>query len=150
MIFGFLYGSIFGFEDILPHHPFFGQFFWLSPIHDVLGILKLAIGAGIVLLILAHLVNLYNAVRAGDWGRFFFDSNGLAGLVLYLSFLVLLGYVAAGIFTGDSFIPGFLITIGQIDIVVTIAQILFIVGLFLAVIFSHPLQALDGNRPFRG
>jgi V/A-type H+-transporting ATPase subunit I len=139
-IFGFLYGSIFGFEEILPHHPFFGQFFWLSPIHDVLDILKLAIGAGIVLLILAHLMNLYNAARAKDWGRFFFDSNGLAGLVLYLSFLVLLGYVASILFTGDSFIPQILITIGQIGIVVTIAQILFIIGLFLAVIFSHPLQ----------
>lgn len=140
MIFGFLYGSVFGFEEILPHHPFFGQFFWLSPIHDVLDILKLAIGAGIVLLILAHLANLYDAVRAGDWGRFFFDSNGLAGLILYLSFLVILGSVASGIFTGDSFLPGFLLTIGQIGIVVTIAKILFIIGLFLAVIFSHPLQ----------
>ena len=139
-IFGFLYGSIFGFEEILPHHPFFGQFFWLSPIHDVLGILKLAIGAGIVLLILAHLVNLYNAARAKDWGRFFFDSSGLAGLVLYLSFLVLLGYVASILFTGDSFIPQILVTIGQIGIVVTIAQILFIICLCLAVIFSHPLQ----------
>jgi V/A-type H+-transporting ATPase subunit I len=140
MIFGFLYGSIFGFEEILPHHPFFGQFFWLSPIHDVLAILKLAIGAGIVLLIVAHLVNLYNAVRAGDWGRFFFDSNGLAGLVLYLSFLVILGSVAAGIFTGDSFLPGFLLTIGKNAVAVTLAKLLFVVGLFLAVIFSHPLQ----------
>ena len=139
-IFGFLYGSIFGFEEILPHHPFFGQFFWLSPIHDVLDILRLAIGAGIVLLILAHLVNLYNAARAKDWGRFFFDSNGLAGLILYLSFLVLLGYVASILFTGDSFIPQILTTIGQIGIVVTIAQILFVVGLCLATIFSHPLQ----------
>ena len=139
-IFGFLYGSIFGFEEILPHHPFFGQFFWLSPIHDVLDILRLAIGAGIVLLILAHLMNLYNAARAKNWGRFFFDSNGLAGLILYLSFLVLLGYVASILFTGDSFIPQILITIGQIGIVVTIALILFIICLFLAVIFSHPLQ----------
>jgi V/A-type H+-transporting ATPase subunit I len=140
MIFGFLYGSIFGFEEILPHHPFFGQFFWLSPIHDVLAILKLAIGAGIVLLIFAHVVNLYNAARAGDWGRFFFDSNGLAGLILYLSFLVILGGVASKIFTGDSFLPGFLLAVGRIGIVVTIAQILFIVTLALAVIFSHPLQ----------
>jgi len=140
MIFGFLYGSIFGFEEILPHHPFFGQFFWISPIHDVLGILRLAIGAGIVLLILAYLINLYNAARAKDWGRFFFDSNGLAGLILYLSFLVLLGYVASILFTGDSFIPGILITIGQNATMVTIAQILFVVGLFLATIFSHPLQ----------
>ncbi len=139
-IFGFLYGSIFGFEEILPHHPFFGQFFWLSPIHDVLGILSVAIGAGIVLLILANLLNLYNAARARDWGRFFFDSNGLAGLVLYLSFLVLLGSVASGIFTGDTFLPKILLTIGQNAAIVTIAKILFFVGLFLAVIFSHPLQ----------
>ena len=140
MIFGFLYGSIFGFEEILPNHPFFGRFFWLSPIHDVLSILRLAIGAGIVLLILAHLVNLYNAAREGNWGRFFFDSNGLAGLILYLSFLVLLGYVASILFTGESFIPQILITIGRIPIAVTLATILFIVGLGLAVIFSHPLQ----------
>ena len=140
MIFGFLYGSIFGFEEILPNHPFFGQFFWLSPIHDVLSILRLAIGAGIVLLILAHVVNLYNAARSGNWGRFFFDSNGLAGLILYLSFLVLLGSVAAGLFTGDTFLPGFLLAIGQNAMVVTLAKILFVVGLFLATIFSHPLQ----------
>lgn len=139
-IFGFLFGSIFGFEEILPHHPFFGQFFWISPIHDVLGILQVAIAAGIVLLITAHVANLYNAARAGDWGRFFFDSNGLAGLILYLSFLVLLGNVAAGLFTGESFLPEFLLAIGRIPIVVTIAQILFVVGLSLATIFSHPLQ----------
>jgi V/A-type H+-transporting ATPase subunit I len=139
-IFGFLFGSIFGNEEFLPHHPFFGQFFWLSPIHDVLGILQVAIGAGIVILIVAHLVNLYNAARAGDWGRFFFDSNGLAGLMLYLSFLVLLGNVAAGLFTGESFLPGFLLAVGRMGPVVTIAQILFLVGILLATVFSHPLQ----------
>jgi V/A-type H+-transporting ATPase subunit I len=139
-IFGFLFGSIFGFEEILPHHPFFGRFFWISPIHDVLGILQVAIGAGIVILILAHLLNLYNAARAGDWGRFFFDSNGLAGLTLYLSFLVLLGSVAAGLFTGESFLPGFLLAVGRMGVVVTIAQILFVVGILLATVFSHPLQ----------
>ncbi|HEY2980089.1 MAG TPA: V-type ATPase 116kDa subunit family protein [Anaerolineales bacterium] len=139
-IFGLLFGSIFGFEEILPHHPFFGRFFWMSPIHDVLGILQVAIGAGIVLLIIAHLANLYNAARSRNWGRFFFDSNGLAGLMLYLSFLVLLGNVAAGIFTGESFLPPFLLAVGRIGPVVAIARILFLVGLFLATIFSHPLQ----------
>jgi V/A-type H+-transporting ATPase subunit I len=93
-----------------------------------------------VLLILAYLVNLFNAVRSKDWGRFFFDSNGLAGLILYLSFLVLLGKVASILFTGESFLPGFLLTIGRIGPVVTIANILFFVGLCLATIFSHPLQ----------
>ena len=139
-IFGFLFGSIFGFEDILPHHPFFGRFFWISPIHDVLGILQIAIGTGIVILIAAHLLNMYNAARARDWGRFFFDSNGLAGLILYLSFLVLLGSVAAGLFTGESFLPGFLLAVGRMGAVVTIAKILFLVGILLATVFSHPLQ----------
>jgi V/A-type H+/Na+-transporting ATPase subunit I len=140
MVFGFLYGSVFGFEEILPHHPFFGQFFWISPIHDVLGILQVAIGAGIVLLITAHVLNMYNAARSRDWGRFFFDSNGLAGLVLYLSFLALLGNVASGLFTGESFLPQFLLDIGRMEGVSTIAAILFLVGLCLATIFSHPLQ----------
>jgi len=124
----------------LPHHPIFGKLFWMSPIHNVLGILQVAIGAGIVLLILAHLVNLYNAVRAGNWGRFFFDSNGLAGLMLYLSFLVILGNVASGLFTGESFLPNFLLEVGRMPAVVSIAQILFLVGILLATVFSHPLQ----------
>jgi len=138
--FGFLFGSIFGFEEILPHHPFFSRFFWFSPIHHVLDILQLAIGAGVVLLILSHLLNLYNAARSRNWGRFLFDSNGLAGLALYLSFLVLLGNVASGMFTGESFLPGFLLEIGRNPVAVTAAQIFFVVGLFLATIFSHPLQ----------
>ena len=130
-IFGFLFGSIFGFEEILPHHPFFGKFFWLSPIHETQTILGIAIGAGIVLLIIGYLLNLYNAARAQNWGRFFFDSNGLAGLVLYLSFLVVMGNVVANLFTGKPVFPGF---------AVTIAQILMLIGIFLATIFSHPLQ----------
>ncbi len=140
MIFGFLFGSIFGFEEILPHSPIFGRFFWLSPIHDVLGILQVAIGAGIVLLIFAHLLNLYNAARAKNWGRFFFDSNGLAGLALYLSFLVILGKVASGMFTGESFLPEFLLAVGRNGAAVAVANVLFVVGICLATIFSHPLQ----------
>jgi len=131
-LFGFIYGSVFGFEEVLPH--------LIQPSENILQILSMAIGAGIVLLNVAILLNLYNAFRAKDWGRFFFDSNGLAGWILYLSFLVILGNVASKIFTGESFLPGILLTIGRIGIVVTIAQILFFIGMCLAVIFSHPLQ----------
>ena len=130
-IFGFLFGSIFGFEEILPHHPFFGKFFWLSPLHETQTILGIAIGAGIVILIIGYLLNLYNAARARNWGRFFFDSYGLAGLILYLSFLVWMGQIVANLFTGKPIFPTF---------VVTIAQILVLIGIFLATIFSHPLQ----------
>src|SRR6266487_2406618 len=49
-IFGFLFGSIFGFEDILPEHPFFKHFFWMHPIKNILTTLAIAVGTGIVLL----------------------------------------------------------------------------------------------------
>lgn len=130
-VFGFLFGSIFGFEEILPHHPFFGKFFWMSPIHDVINILLVAIGTGVVLLVFAHLLNLFNAARSKNWGRFFFDSNGLSGLILYLSFLVVMVQVAANLFTGKPIFPAG---------VVAIAEILMLMGIFLATVFSHPLQ----------
>jgi V/A-type H+-transporting ATPase subunit I len=132
MAFGFIYGSVFGFEEVLPH--------LIQPSVNILQILSLAIGAGIVLINIAILLNLYNAIRARDWGRFFFDSNGLAGWILYLSFLVILGNAASKIFTGESFLPAILLTIGRNGAIVTIAQILFVVCMLLAVVFSHPLQ----------
>ena len=66
-VFGLLYGSFFGFEEILPHHPFFKQFIWIQPLHDPIKILATTIGAGIVLINFALLLNLYNAWRARDW-----------------------------------------------------------------------------------
>jgi V/A-type H+/Na+-transporting ATPase subunit I len=139
MIFGFLYGSIFGFEEILPHHPFFGRFVLIQPMHNILQILTLAIGAGVVLLNLGILLNLYSAFRARDWGRFFFDSNGLFGWLLYLSFLILMGQLVGNLFGGRSIFPSF---------VMTIAGILMVVGLFVAVVFSHPLQHWMETRHF--
>src|SRR5687768_13142730 len=90
-IFGFLFGSIFGFEEILPHHPFFGQFVLIQPMHSIIQILGIAIVAGIVLLNAGILLNMYTAFRAKYWGRFLFDSNGLFGWLLYLSFVVMVG-----------------------------------------------------------
>lgn len=137
-LFGFLFGSIFGFEDILPEHPFFGQFVWMQPIHNILQTLGIAIGAGIVLLNLGLFLNLYNAWRARDWGRFFFDSNGLAGLVLYWSFLGLVGLLVA------SFIMGLSIPTIVFVIVVT----LLILGALVGVVFSEPLKHwVEGHHP---
>lgn len=138
-IFGFLYGSIFGFEEILPHHPLFGRFVLIQPMHNILQILSVAIAAGIVLLNLGILLNLYSAFRARDWGRFFFDSNGLFGWVLYLSFLVLMGQLVGNLFAGRSIFPAF---------VMTLAEILIVAGMLVAVVFSHPLQHWMETRHF--
>src|ERR1041385_8269107 len=132
MIFGFLYGSIFGFEDILPKSPIFGRFVIIQPIHNILAILAAAVGTGLILLTLGYLLNLYNAARAKGWGRFFFDSNGLAGLVFHWSFFL---------FFASALVPGF--PVPQIVFV-----ILAVVSVLLCVVLSEPLRHwMEGHYP---
>lgn len=75
-IFGFVYGSVFGFEDIIKP-------LWLSPRENVMTVLITAVGFGVFLIILAMLINIINGIKARDWGRVLFDTNGIAGLVFY-------------------------------------------------------------------
>lgn len=86
-LFGFIYGSIFGLENILPNVPLLRPFILIQPMENRLEILAITIGAGVVLLSIGFLLNLINAWKARDWARLFFDSNGLVGLVLYWSLL---------------------------------------------------------------
>lgn len=79
-LFGFLYGSLFGREDILPH-------IWLSPIESILPILTVSIAGGAALLSLGFILHLISAWQSQEWGSFFFSDDGLAGFVLYLSLL---------------------------------------------------------------
>jgi V/A-type H+-transporting ATPase subunit I len=75
-IFGFIYGSVFGFEHWI-------QPLWLSPRENVMTVLLTAVGFGVFLIVLAMLINIVNGIKAKDWGRVFFDTNGIAGLVFY-------------------------------------------------------------------
>ena len=84
-VFGFLYGSVFGFEDKflgIEIHPL-----WMSPIHNILQILMVAIGAGVVLLVIAFLLSILNGFLRRDWGHLLFGHTGVAGFLLYISFL---------------------------------------------------------------
>ena len=122
-LFGFLYGSVFGLENVLPA-------LWTRPINDILPILTIAIGAGVVLLSIGFLLGILNAWMARDWGRLLFDHNGIAGFVLYWSLIGL-----AGTFLG--YLP-----IRPIVFGVPIA----VAG--LAVMFSEVLKRLvEGRRP---
>ncbi len=79
-LFGFLYGSVFGFEDILPA-------IWLRPGKDPLQILMVAIGAGLILLTLGFVIGIINLVVSRDWVHLLFGHTGLAGIALYWSLL---------------------------------------------------------------
>jgi V/A-type H+-transporting ATPase subunit I len=88
-VFGFLYGSVFGFEEEflgIEIHPL-----WISPIHNILQILMVAVGTGVVLLIIAFLLSIVNGFLSRNWGHLIFGHTGIAGFLLYLSFLGIVG-----------------------------------------------------------
>ncbi|HMD89749.1 MAG TPA: V-type ATPase 116kDa subunit family protein [Anaerolineaceae bacterium] len=122
-VFGFLYGSVFGFENVLPA-------LWMRPIDNIMSILTIAIGGGLILLSLGYLLNIYNCFIEQDWGKLLFDHNGVAGLVLYWSLLGLVG----GVF-----------------LKIPVPSSIFITGAIigaLAIMFSEALEHLvEGYRP---
>ena len=103
----------------------------IKPSESILQILGIAIATGMVLINVGILLNLYNAIRARDWGRFFFDSNGLAGWILYLSFLVIFIQGVGTLILKTTLFPSY---------VISIAGILMAITALIAVVFSHPLQ----------
>lgn len=87
MLFGALYGSIFGFEDIIAP-------LWLSPLHDPVRVLALAVGFGVGFIAFTLLVNAYNRGVAGRAAEALFDSGGMAGLAFYLGAVGVLASLA--------------------------------------------------------
>ncbi len=78
VLFGFVYGSVFGYEDILPA-------LWMSPIHDPILMLKIALGYGVVFLAVACLLAIYNRLAVKNrWGAIF-GHHGVVNLVFYLA-----------------------------------------------------------------
>jgi len=77
MLFGLFYGSIFGYEDIIPP-------LWLSPLHDPIRVLTIAVAFGVGFIVFTLLANARNKWAAGQIGEALFDSGGLAGLAFYL------------------------------------------------------------------
>ncbi len=88
--FGFMYGSVFGFDDVL-------KAVWLKPSEAMMKlpfvgqlntvfVVAIAFGMGLNLLLMVF--QIINAARAGDLENMLFSSNGVAGFVFY-GFLVL-------------------------------------------------------------
>lgn len=78
VLFGFLYGSIFGYEHVLPA-------LWMSPLHDPILMLQIALGYGVVFLVIACSLAIYNRMMIGNWWGAVFDHHGLINLIFYLA-----------------------------------------------------------------
>lgn len=107
MLFGLLYGSIFGYEDII-------EAVWLSPLHHPNQMLILAVSFGVGFIVLTLLVNTRNRLIAGRTTEALFDSTGLAGLMFYLGAV---GGVASMAGAADLATPSWIVAIVGITIV---------------------------------
>ena len=90
MFFGVMFGSVFGFEDVIPA-------LWLKPVEAMtklpfIGQLNtvfiIAIAFGMALNIMVMIFQILNAIKSHDLENLLFSHNGLAGLVFYV-FIVL-------------------------------------------------------------
>jgi len=90
IIFGFLYGSVFGKEDILK--PIL-----ISPMENITTMLGIGIASGVVLIIIAMILNIKNGLKNKDKEKIFFDKNGLSGLIFYVAVLAsVVGFLIKG------------------------------------------------------
>ena len=86
-IFGLLFGSIFGFEDII-------DAVWLRPseamtnlpfIGKLNTVFVVAVGLGMLIILMCMVLNIVNSLRSHDTEKMYFDTNGVAGLVFYFA-----------------------------------------------------------------
>ena len=121
IIFGFLFGSIFGFEETIPH-------IWMKPMSNVMYFFKVAIYYGISVIMLGIIFNLINSIRTKNIKTLVFDHAGLLVAIMYWA-----GIVAVSMFLSNEPIP--------------LKLLLFAVGIPIFLIFlREPILAVVGHR----
>ncbi|MEA2021756.1 MAG: V-type ATPase 116kDa subunit family protein, partial [Candidatus Caldatribacteriota bacterium] len=125
-IFGFIYGSVFGSEEIIA--PLI-----IRPMENINYILMSGVVFGIVLILSAYIYNIINSNIEKNIERGIFSRNGVVGLAFYLILLYMIFRVAV---TRSSISP---------------ALIYIMVGLLLLMVFKQPLtnKLTHANKLYR-
>lgn len=124
MIFGGLYGAVFGFEHIIPA-------LLIRPFENINIVLAAAVFIGIILILISYIYGLINSVKRKDMEDGLFGKEGVAGLLFYITLLLLIG--------------GKLINKTILSIWI---GVLIIIMCILVMIFKMPLTHLiKGKRP---
>lgn len=89
-VFGFIFGSIFGFENAL--EPLYKaiNFHPIRVMESPMLIIVSSIAIGVISIILAMIVNIYSRARKKDYNEAIFSHSGLCGIALYSSLVALL------------------------------------------------------------
>jgi V/A-type H+-transporting ATPase subunit I len=86
IVFGFLFGSIFGFEHLIPH-------VWMKPMNNIMYFFKVAIYYGIAVITLGIAFNLINTIRARKFTAVVFDHAGLLAAIMYWAGIIAISYM---------------------------------------------------------
>jgi len=123
IIFGFLYGSIFGNEEVIT--PLYA-----NPMHNIMTMLIASVVFGVVVIIIAMSINIINALKAKKFKEILFDRNGITGMVFYFGVII---FAIVMLLTGK-----------------TITSYIFVIGFFIVPIIlmflKEPLHNLMSGK----
>lgn len=133
--FGLLYGSVFGFEELLdplykaiglPHKP-------IEVMDSTMTILLGAICIGVVIILISIIINIFISFRHRDFSAAIFGNNGVAGIVFFGSLLAGIAVMMTG--KGNLF---------------TMPYVLGLIVLpLLLMFFREPLGCLISGKKYR-
>lgn len=127
MVFGTLYGAVFGIETLIPA-------LLIKPFENINTVLVSAILIGIALILISYIYGMINSIKRKDMEDGLFGKEGLAGFLFYLCLLILIG--------------GNLLKKPILSMEVGVVIILLCI---VVMIFKQPLTHLiKGKRPLHG
>lgn len=127
MIFGTAFGSVFGYENLLD--PMFHALgFEEKPIEimsSALMFIVVSIVLGVAIIIISMLFNVFSSIKKRDFGSAIFGHNGICGIALYSSLILLLinMFMKLGINTKALAIGGILVPIILIFLKVPLGEL---------------------------
>ncbi|TVP91659.1 MAG: ATPase [Thioalkalivibrio sp.] len=104
VVFGFLFGSVFGYKELLPA-------VWMSPLDDPILMLQLALGWGVFFITLACSLTIFNRFAIKEPMAAVFGHHGLVNLLFYLG--LIWGGVSIAL-TGGFGVPQAVLVIGSL------------------------------------
>lgn len=118
MVFGVLYGAVFGFEDVIPA-------LLIRPFNNINTVLIGAVLVGIALTLISYVYSIINCFKQKNLEEGAFGRNGIVGLSFYLILLLLVGSIVVEI----NILPNFIF-------------ILLLVALAVLMVLKQPLANL--------
>lgn len=126
MVFGALFGSVFGSEDII-RHPL------IRPMQNINTILMAGVVLGVIFITVGYVYSLINASKRRNMEDGVFGKNGLVGMLFFWIMLLTVLFSVTGRFTGRIPMP---------------AVVSVLCVLLLLMVFKEPVtNLLTGRRP---